>query len=66
MWPDWNNNPTVITIFSAPNYCGTFQNKAVIVSVKVCCLSIIEREIGNQAVQSIESEDPSAPEFQCF
>ena len=35
MWPDWNNEPTVVTIFSAPNYCGTFQNKAVILSIEV-------------------------------
>ena len=35
MWPGWTNIPTVYTIFSAPNYCGTYHNKGAILTIKV-------------------------------
>jgi hypothetical protein len=34
----WNKNsaiPPVITIFSAPNYCGTYGNKGAILRIEV-------------------------------
>jgi len=33
MWPGWTNIPTVYTIFSAPNYCGTYQNKGSLLTI---------------------------------
>lgn len=35
MWPGWTNIPTVYTIFSAPNYCGTYHNKGSILTIVV-------------------------------
>ena len=34
---NWSNNkmPEVITVFSAPNYCGTYGNKAAIIRFEV-------------------------------
>jgi serine/threonine-protein phosphatase 2B catalytic subunit len=30
MWEGEEQFPLVITVFSAPNYCGSYQNKAAI------------------------------------
>lgn len=42
-WPGSNVNfPQVITIFSAPNYCGTYANKGAIGKLENNDLKIIQ------------------------
>ena len=33
-WEDQNDFPSVITIFSAPNYCDVYNNKAALIKIK--------------------------------
>jgi len=45
MWPGWTNIPTVYTIFSAPNYCGTYHNKGAILTIIVKFYFILESRL---------------------
>jgi len=40
-WDGPNSFPYVITIFSAPNYCGSYENKASVLIINVNLLKII-------------------------
>ena len=33
-WGQSDSNPFVVTIFSAPNYCGSYKNTAAVLLVK--------------------------------
>ena len=34
MWPKWNDIPMVYTVFSAPNYCGSYGNLGAILTIE--------------------------------
>ncbi len=43
------NDRTLVTIFSAPNYCGEFDNKGAIMTIKsdlMCAFDIVQPELG--------------------
>ena len=48
MWPGWTNIPTVYTIFSAPNYCGYYENKA----------SVLIIDKGNLSLKQYDETEP--------
>ncbi len=35
MWPKWKDIPMVYTVFSAPNYCGSYNNLGAILTIEV-------------------------------
>lgn len=41
-WDGGNDFPQVITIFSAPNYCGTYANKGAIAMLNDNDLKIVQ------------------------
>ena len=56
-WNGVEDFPTVITVFSAPNYCGEFDNAGAIMVVNsdlVCSFKIL-RPLSHKA--KIESEE---------
>lgn len=34
-WPNWKDIPMVYTLFSAPNYCGSYGNLGAILTIRV-------------------------------
>ena len=37
-WPKWKDVPMVYTLFSAPNYCGSYGNLGAILTIVVVFL----------------------------
>jgi hypothetical protein len=35
LWPKWKDIPMVYTLFSAPNYCGSYGNLGAILTINV-------------------------------
>lgn len=49
-WGGQKQFPTVITIFSAPNYCDFYNNKGAVIKFKVFCHIIIEQHIRHPTI----------------
>lgn len=55
-WGGKKNFPTVITIFSAPNYCDFYNNKAAVIKFKVKLILLQNKILDIQ--QFLESPHP--------
>jgi hypothetical protein len=49
-WAGQKQFPTVITIFSAPNYCDFYNNKGAVIKFKVRFCLMAEQHIGHSAI----------------
>mgnify|MGYP000870785601 FL=1 len=50
-WNGFNQFPTVITIFSAPNYCDVYRNKGAVIKFVVKSFGDSEQYLEHSAVQ---------------
>jgi len=57
-WNGMSNFPSVITVFSAPNYCGTYANHGAILVLKVRFLDVTLQQGKMQIKQYQASATP--------
>ncbi len=56
-WDGPSSFPYVITIFSAPNYCGYYENKASVLIIKVSS-EILPPKQGNLSLKQYDENEP--------
>ena len=54
-WRDQGKNPSVITIFSAPNYCGTMRNLGAYLRVEVIIIIFRTKRLKFHSLKKILS-----------
>ena len=59
--PDREGNPAVITIFSAPNYCGQYGNKGALFVSRPTAVDILTFEENQEKPVSLQMEGPIDP-----
>lgn len=59
--PDRDGNPAVITIFSAPNYCGQYGNKGALFVSRPTAVDILTFEENQEKPVCLQMEGPIDP-----
>ncbi|KAI9009831.1 Metallo-dependent phosphatase-like protein [Gaertneriomyces semiglobifer] len=58
------NNRTLVTVFSAPNYCGEFDNKGAVMCVNedlLCSFEILQPQSAEQSLQNARERQKISP-----